>query len=91
VGGGLGVPHIDHAGLQAQEDLQRQQQALDEDEPDSIAAVSKELSRIQQQLSELSGQSFEHLREQLQRWSRELNRELEQLNQEARIKEQHSI
>jgi gas vesicle protein len=76
---------------QAQEDLQRQQQALDEDEPDSIAAVSKELSRIQQQLSELSGQSFEHLREQLQRWSRELNRELEQLNQEARIKEQHSI
>lgn len=75
----------------ARKDLQRQQQALDEDEPDSIAEVSKELARIQQQLSELSGQTFEHLRDQLKRWSRELNRELEQLNQEARMKEQHSI
>ncbi|GGY80578.1 hypothetical protein [Marinobacter zhanjiangensis] len=76
---------------QARKDLQRQQQALDEDEPDSIAEVSKELARIQQQLSDLSGQTFEHLRDQLQRWSRELNRELEQLNQEARMNEQHSI
>ncbi|MFC4258451.1 hypothetical protein ACFOZ5_05295 [Marinobacter lacisalsi] len=76
---------------EAQKDLKQQQEALDRNEPDSIAEVSKELARIQEQLSELSDQSFGHLKEQLQRWSRELNRELEQLNQEARMQEQHSI
>lgn len=76
---------------EARKNLKRQQDALDEQKPDSIAEVSKELARIQEQLSELPDQSFEHLKEQLQRWSRDLNRELEQLNQEARMQEQHSI
>ena len=76
---------------QALAELEKQQQALADNAEDAVPQVSRELARIQQRLSELSDRSFEQLKEQLQRWTMELNRELEQLNQEARMKEQHSI
>lgn len=75
----------------ARKNLERQQDALDESEPDTVADISKELARIQDQLAELSDQSFRQLKEELQRWSEQLNRELEELNDDVRTREQQSI